>query len=64
MTEYTLIEQKYVRFEQGSPVYLVTIQVDTAADIPDPRDSWSAGSMCMIADTHTYKVLNSEREWV
>jgi len=45
-------------------VFIVTIQVDTAADIPEARESWSAGSMCMIADTHTYKVLNSEGEWV
>jgi hypothetical protein len=64
MTEYTLIEQRFIRYEQGLPVFIVTIQVDTAADLPDPRESWSAGSMCMIAEDHTYKVLNSEREWV
>lgn len=64
MTEYTLIEQRFVRYEQGLPVFIVTIQVDTADDIPDPRESWSAGSMCMIAEDHTYKVLNNEREWV
>ena len=64
MTEYTLIEQRFIRYEQGLPVFIVTIQVDTAADLPDPRESWSTGSMCMIAEDHTYKVLNSEREWV
>lgn len=64
MTEYTLIEQRFVRYEQGLPVFIVTIQVDTADGIPDPRESWSAGSMCMIADTHTYKLLNSEGDWV
>ena len=64
MTEYTLIEQRFIRYEQGLPVFIVTIQVDTAADLPALRESWSAGSMSMIADTHTYKVLNNEREWV
>lgn len=64
MTEYTVIEQRFIRYEQGQPVYLMTIMVDTAADLPQPRAAWSPGSMCMVADTHSYKVLNSEREWV
>ena len=42
----------------------VTIQVDTTADIPEPPDYYAAGSICIIAATHTYKVLNEQGEWV
>ena len=64
MNHLSVIEQKYVRFEQDVPVYLMTVLVDSESDLPVPEASWSPGSICMIADTHTYKILNSEGEWV
>ncbi len=60
---YTMMESTPTRIQNGDPLNRVTILVDTADDIPEPHDGWDAGSMCMIADTHTYKVLNNEREW-
>ena len=42
----------------------VTIQVDTANDLPTPQNNWAPGSICIIAATHTYKVLNEQGEWV
>ena len=44
--------------------FRVTIQVDTANDVPTPDANWAPGSICMIAATHTYKVLNEQGEWV
>ncbi len=61
---YSIIEKSRVKFEDGTFYARVTILVDTESAIPAPEDNWVAGSMCMIADTHTYKVLNNEREWV
>jgi len=49
--------------QNGEPLHRTIIIVDTEDDIPAPLDGWDVGSMCMIADTHTYKVLNNEREW-
>jgi hypothetical protein len=61
---YSIIETSRVKFEDGTFYARVTILVDTESAIPAPEDNWAAGSMCMIADTHTYKVLNNEMEWV
>lgn len=44
--------------------YRVTIQVDTANDVPTPQNNWAPGSICIIAATHTYKRLNEQGEWV
>lgn len=61
---YTEIDHEVTERENGVSICRVTIQVDTAADIPEAEPHWAVGSMCIIADTHTYKRLNSEREWV
>lgn len=61
---YTIIEQKGAA-EVGSVSKLsVVILADTASDIPTVKDAWAVGSICMIAEDHSYKILNSEREWV
>lgn len=61
---YHIISQECSVYDQnGEPLHKTVILVDTGADIPEPLDSWAIGSMCMIAETHTYKVLNNEREW-
>lgn len=61
---YTIIEQKGAA-EVGSVSKLsVVILVDTASDIPTVKDTWAVGSLCVIAEDHSYKILNNEREWV
>lgn len=60
---YTMMESTPTRIQNGDPLNRVTILVDTADDIPEPHDEWDAGSMCMVAADHTFKVLNNEREW-
>lgn len=61
---YTIIEQKGAA-EVGSVSKLsVVILADTASDIPTVKDTWAVGSICMIAEDHSYKILNNEREWV
>lgn len=60
---YTIIEQKGAA-EVGSVSKLsVVILADTASDIPTVKDTWAVGSICMIAEDHSYKILNNEREW-
>lgn len=60
---YTLMESTFIRYEGETSKFRVTIMVDTESKIPQPKPEWVAGSTCMIADTHTYKILNREREW-
>jgi hypothetical protein len=61
---YTIIEQKGAA-EVGSVSKLsVVILADTASDIPTVKDTWAVGSLCVIAEDHSYKILNNEREWV
>lgn len=61
---YTIIEQKGAAEVGSVSKLMVFILADTASDIPTVKDAWAVGSICMIAETHKYKVLNSEREWV
>ena len=60
---HTIIEQKGAA-EVGSVSKLrVVILADTASDIPTVKDAWAVGSLCVIAEDHSYKILNNEREW-
>lgn len=63
---YTMIERtsSLNADENGKALQKVVIQVDTEADLPTPDGSWDVGSYAIIAGTHKYKILNSEREWV
>lgn len=63
---YTVIEKTSScnADENGKVLQRVVILVDTADDLPEADVSWDAGSYAVIAETHKYKVLNSEREWV
>lgn len=61
---YQIISQECSVYDQnGEPLHKTVILVDAESDIPEPLDKWAVGSMCMIAETHTYKVLNNERKW-
>ena len=61
---YTILEREHVAVNGVSTMYRLTIQVDTEADVPTPDDTWAIGSMCLIADGHGVKILNSKGEWV
>ena len=62
---YTMIDSEFIRYAVGgTELHRVTIQVDTENDLPTPDDSWEVGSIAIVANTHSYKRLNSEREWV
>ena len=63
---YTMIERESSlnADENGKVLQRVVILVDTADDLPEPDASWDAGSYAVIAETHNYKLRNSEREWV
>ena len=63
---YTMIERESScnADENGKVMQRVVILVDTADDLPEPDASWDAGSICMIAEDHSFKVLNNDREWV
>lgn len=64
MKKYTITSKKYHSFTDGKSTFIVTIVVDKETDIPEPpKDEWAPGSMCQIAGTHQYKVLNNERKW-
>lgn len=62
---YTMIERESSlnADENGKVLQRVVILADTASDLPEAEESWDAGSLAIIADTHRYKILNSEREW-
>lgn len=65
MHMYHIIGQECsVYGETGEPLHKVVILVDTEDDIPEPQTDWMTGSYCMIAETHTYKILNNERTWI
>lgn len=61
---FTIMESSMTRYSEGLQMSHVVILADTAADIPEPHDSWDSGSMCLVAEDHSYKILNNEREWV
>ena len=63
---YTMIERESScnADENGKVMQRVVILVDTADDLPELDASWDSGSICMIAEDHSYKILNNEREWV
>lgn len=63
---YTMIERtsSLNADENGKALQKVVIQVDTAEDLPEADAGWDAGSLAIVADTHRYKILNGEREWV
>lgn len=61
---YTIMESSMTRYSEGVQMSRVVIMVDAAADIPEPHDAWDSGSMCLVAEDHSYKILNNEREWV
>lgn len=63
---YTMIERtsSLNADENGKALQKVVIQVDTEADLPEADAGWDAGSLAIVADTHRYKILNGEREWV
>lgn len=63
---YTMIERtsSLNADENGKALQKVVILVDTAEDLPEADACWDAGSLAIVADTHRYKILNGEREWV
>lgn len=61
---YTIMEQEFVKFENNRTIVRVAILADTAADVPQPKSIWDAGSICIIASDHSCKLLNTEGEWV
>jgi len=61
---YTIMESSMTRYSEGVQMSRVVIMVDAATDIPEPHVDWDSGSMCMVAEDHSYKILNNEREWV
>lgn len=61
---YTIINSEFMGYEENITILRVDLVVDTAADIPNPEEHWSAGSMVLLADTHEIKVLNNKSEWV
>lgn len=62
---YTTTDIKMISSPNETPVYLVEITVDTAADIPQPRDCWAAGSKLEVLENGGSKYkLNHAREWV
>lgn len=62
---YTTTEIKMISAPKEKPVYLVKLTADTAADIPQPRSCWAAGSEIEVLENggNKYKLTNS-REWV
>jgi hypothetical protein len=61
---YTIMEEQCSRIIEGTPIFRVTILVDTEDDLPEPETNWTPGSMALIAEDHTFRVMNNEREWV
>lgn len=60
---YTFIDGAQTSDSTGEKKKIVTISVSTENDIPEPEEDWACGSICLIANTHSYKMLNSEGEW-
>ena len=61
---YTILDKEHIASKDEVSYDRVHIQVDTETDIPEPDASWVVGSSCFIAEDHSFKVLNSAKEWV
>lgn len=62
---YSVKEQTPVRFDaEIGQIFRVVILADTAQDVPTASPTWDSGSICMIAEDHSYKILSNAREWV
>ena len=61
---YKIIKSDFKGFENDMAVSRVELVVDSAAEIPEPLDSWTIGSLALCADTQDILVLNINREWV
>lgn len=61
---YTFMDGVQTSDSTGEKKKVVTISVSAESDIPEPEENWGCGSICLIANTHSYKMLNSEGEWV
>lgn len=51
---YKIIKSDFKGFENDMAVSRVELVVDSAAEIPEPLDSWTIGSLALCADTHGY----------
>lgn len=64
---YTILENRFIRFEGSKSVCRVEFGCDTEADLP-PKETdkmiLAPFSMALIADTHEIKVFNHKGEWV
>lgn len=63
---YTMLDKDYAgQDESGKAMYRVTIQCDTAADMPEPGAHWAAGSTCEVLEDGGSKYrLSNSGEWV
>lgn len=62
---YTIIDKDILSCTlNGTSKFYVEITVDTETDLPTAEESWAAGSLALIADTHEIKILNHAGEWV
>ena len=65
---YTILNRKFIKFEDNKSVQRVEIVCDTEADLPTPEEidseGFTVGSLAMITDTHEIKILNHAGEWV
>lgn len=60
---YTFLEGSQTSTSEGEKKKVVAIAVSTESDIPVPENDWGCGSMCIIADYHSVKILNENGEW-
>lgn len=61
---YTIMEKVPTEVVEGVMHYRVTLFCDTESDIPDALDVWAAGSFALIGAKHSFKMLNTQGEWV
>lgn len=65
---YTILNRKFIKFEDNKSIQRVEIVCDTEADLPTPEEidseGFTVGSLAMITDTHEIKILNHAGEWV
>lgn len=64
MSNYKILTEKADGFRDGRTTKLVVILVTSESDIPqDIPAEWEPGSLCVIANSHTFKWLTKERAW-
>lgn len=62
--KFSITEQEFKEFRNGSPMFIMHLIADTEEDIPEPQENWDVGSRCdMLADGGKTYLLSNAGQW-